>query len=413
MMASKLKNIAVWSLFNFACTIYSINIISLHFALWVTVDLQGADIFYSFAFSASLLLAALCAPLIGYYSDRLDRRMPFIIIFSILCFLGTAALGLVHSLFAALIIFTFTNFCYQCADVIQNMLIPQISNGENAGQVAGYGTGFGYFGTIAGVLLVSPVVTRYGHQAAFIPTAILFLIFAIPSFIFLKDPKNPAKKSNISLLEVFAQPFKTLVNIKKYPDIAASLLAIFLAFNSIDTVFVFMSVYLKKVVGFVDTEFTLFYVGCSIFAILGGIICGFVVDAIGAKKVLIGAIVLWCLALFLAMFASNKNLFWVIGSMIGVSLGATWTSSKTLIMDLAPKEQSGEFFGFYGFVIKIAAIVGPLVWGICVWLFGFSGMLKYRLTIGVLLLVLLSGLLFLRKVSGRVQYLDPTILQKY
>lgn len=399
---TRLKNISAWSLFSFACTIYSINIISLHFALWVTVDMHAPDIYYSLAFSTSVFLAALTSPLIGHFSDRLNRRVPFLIIAALGCFIGTAILGFTHSLLLALLVFTFTNFCYQSGDVIQNMLIPQISQGKNVGRVAGFGAGFGYFGVIAGVLLVSPFVTHFGRQGAFLPTAFLFLFFSLPSFLILKDEPGPKQTSMPPLKNVWLQPLHTLMNMRQYPDLAIALLAIFLAFNSIDTVFVFMSVYLKKVIGFVDTEFTIFYVGCSLFAILSGIVGGFVVDKVGAKRVLTYSILLWCCALGLATISNAKIIFWFVGALVGISLGATWTSSKTLVVALAPKNQAGEFFGFYGLVVKIAAIIGPLIWGVSVAILDGLGVVKYRVTIGILLLVLLTGLIILRRVETTI-----------
>jgi len=392
-----LINIIAWSLFNLACTIYSINIVSLHFALWVTVDQHGADILYSLAFSISVFLAALGAPIVGYCADRINRRMPFLLIFATGCFLGTILLSITHNLYLGLLLFILTNFCYQSTDIVQNMLLPHISGKNDVGRVAGFGTGLGYFGTIIGVIIVGPIAAKYGHQSAFIPTALLFMVFALPCFFLIQDRVAPNNQvvSLPKLLDIFRKPIITLLNIKAYPDFAISLLAIFLAFNTIDTIFVFMSVYLQKIAGFQAQEFTLFYVACAAFAIMGGVGFGFVVDRIGPKRVLFGSMLLWSVALFLAMLASGKTLFWIIGPMLGVSLGATWTSSRTLIVALAPKAQTGEFFGCYGFVIKVAAILGPMVWGTSVWLFSFLGMLKYRVALAELVLFMLIGLIIL------------------
>jgi MFS-type transporter involved in bile tolerance (Atg22 family) len=45
-------------MYDFANTIFAMNVVSLYFALWVTIDKQGKDIFYSIALSFSMLLAA-------------------------------------------------------------------------------------------------------------------------------------------------------------------------------------------------------------------------------------------------------------------------------------------------------------------------------------------------------------------
>ncbi|MBT3856239.1 MAG: MFS transporter, partial [Nitrospina sp.] len=68
-----------WGLYDFANTIFSMNVISLYFALWVTVDHSGQDILYSTALSFSMLAVALSVPVFGTLSDTTgNRRVPLI-----------------------------------------------------------------------------------------------------------------------------------------------------------------------------------------------------------------------------------------------------------------------------------------------------------------------------------------------
>jgi MFS transporter, UMF1 family len=53
-------------LYDFANTIFSMNVISLYFALWVTVDHGGQDILYSATLS---LYIAVSVPVFGAISD--------------------------------------------------------------------------------------------------------------------------------------------------------------------------------------------------------------------------------------------------------------------------------------------------------------------------------------------------------
>ena len=52
------RAIVSWAFYDFANTIFSMNVISLYFALWVTVDHGGQDILYSAALSGSMLAVA-------------------------------------------------------------------------------------------------------------------------------------------------------------------------------------------------------------------------------------------------------------------------------------------------------------------------------------------------------------------
>ncbi len=391
-----------WAMYDFANTIFAMNVISLYFALWVTIDKAGEDILYSIAISGSMLFAAASAPILGAVSDRIQRKMPFLIGFTIVCCICTALIGIVHNLLFGLILFAIANYCFQLGDVFYNSLLPIVSNGKRIGRVSGYGTSLGYVGTIVGLILVSPFVIKYGRQAAFIPTGIFFLLFALPCFVFVRDRKQFHNRKLVQSEPIVKAAFfkikTTIINIKQYAGLLRFLVAGFIALNAINTVFIFMSVYVKKIGGFSGQEIIFFYIICSIFAILGAFFAGFITDLIGAKKTFTGVLMLWCLGAVLAIISFHKLLFWVIGPFIGITLGGTWTSARVLIVNLSPSDMYGEIFGFYGLIGKTATIIGPLIWGAVVWGFGSLGLIKYRIAVFILLLFLISALIIMRKV---------------
>ena len=404
MKINKKLTIFSWLMYDFANTIFSMNVISLYFALWVTVDMKGEDILYSLALSGSMLLAALFSPIMGAISDRLEKRIPFLIFFTFICCVFTALIGLANKLFLGLLLFAIANFCYQIAAIFYNALLPQISAKGRIGRLSGYGTGLGYCGTIAGLLLVRPFVLKYGRQAAFIPTAIFFLLFSLPCFLFVKDALvSKRNKFELQIREAFKKTKETFVNIKKYPGLFNFLIAAFIALNAINTIIIFMSVYAKKVVGFTDSEIITFYIVSTVFAILGSFVTGFISDKFGSKRTLSIVLGLWCITTLLAAISFSKTVFWIVGPLAGICLGATWTSARALVVDLSPPQMVGEVFGFYGLAGKSASIIGPLIWGLCVWAFGFLGILRYRLAIFSLLLFLGLGFIILQKVPNNIQ----------
>ena len=85
--------IASWSLYDFADTIFSMNVISLYFALWVTVDQGGQDILYGTALSGSMLAVAISVPVFGAISDRTGRRRGPLILLTLICIATTAMIG--------------------------------------------------------------------------------------------------------------------------------------------------------------------------------------------------------------------------------------------------------------------------------------------------------------------------------
>lgn len=396
-----------WALYDFASTIFSMNIITLYFVLWVTIDMHGRDIYYSIALSGSMLLAAFLSPLLGSMSDRIGKKMPFLTVLTIAAFIFTFTIGLLHSLLLGLIAFFFANLTYQLGDVFYNALLPKVSNENNTGRVSGLGKSLGYFGSIIGLLAVGPFVLHYGREWAFIPTAILFILFALPCFFLVKEPPttfifNKKKAKNVLYMAI-AEVHHTLKNIRQYPDLARSLLAIFLGLNTVSTVFIFMSVYLKKVVGLSDGDIQIYYIICSIVAIFGAFLVGVVTDFWGAKRTLMSILILWCVAIVWAGLAESAWQFWIIGPFVGVCLGGVWTSARALVAELAPANMEGEAFGFYGLVNKTSAVIAPLIWGVSVWVFESWGMVKYRITVTILVVFLLLGIWVLYKVPNRVK----------
>jgi UMF1 family MFS transporter len=380
------------------------NIISLHFALWVTVDKQGEDIFYSLALSISMSLIAISMPIIGAISDKYKRKMPFLIFGTLLCVFFTALIGLVDKLIYGLLFFGIANVGYQIGGMFYNALLSDISTPQNIGRISGLGIGLGYVGSITGLLMVHPFVEYGGRSWAFIPTALLFLLFALPCFIFVKDKyKEEVITFRVDIKDAFLRLKQTFLHSKQYPGLITFLIANFIYLDAINTIILFMGVYAKKVISLPEAELVAFLVTSTSFAIIGSFGAGFVTDKIGPKKALSLVIAVFTGIILLAGFSFNKYIFWVVGPVAGICMGSVWVTARALLVDLSPQEKVGEFFGLYGLTGKFASIIGPLVWGLVVWGFGFLGILKYRLAILSLLIFFITGFIILQKVPDTRQ----------
>jgi len=384
----KKAGVLAWAMYDFANNIFAMNVISLYFALWVTVDKGGEDIFYSFALSASMLLSAVAAPVVGMISDKLGSRRVFLVGFTLLSVIFTALIGVTKSLFLGLFYFAVANLGYQLAATVYNALLPQVSEKRTMGRASGYGKAVGYMGAIAGLFLVRPFVEAGGRQAAFMPTAALFLLFALPCFIFVKDTA------------LIARPKLKMVDPRDNKGLMRFLLASFVVLNAISTIMVFMSVYANKVIGFSDAEINSFLIVSTLVGILGCFTIGFITDKIGAKSTLMFIILLWCGLLALAALSRSKPVFWVVGPLGGVALGSTWVVSRVLAIELAPKDAVAQVFGLFGLTACISAITGPLIWGTIVWYLRPMGLIKYRIALMSLVVFCAVGLWLLKGVPA-------------
>ena len=51
-------------------------------------------------------------------------------------------------------------------------------------------------------------------------------------------------------------------------------------------------------------------------------------------------------------------MFWVMGSGVGLGMGALGTASRAMVGLFSPQHKAAEFFGFYGLGTKLAAVLG-------------------------------------------------------
>jgi UMF1 family MFS transporter len=380
------RAIVSWAFYDFANTIFSMNVISLYFALWVTVDHQGPDILYSVALSGSMLMVALSVPVFGAISDQTGRRRGPLILLTLISVTGTFLIGQVDQLLAGILFFVIANYCFQSAMVFYNGMLPQVAKGSHIGLVSGYGVALGYMGSIAGLLLVKPFVEAGGRSAAFLPTAAMFLIFSIPCFLFVRDPE-PRSLKKFHPGQAFQTLKQTLANAGQYKLLLKFILIHFLILDVVNTVIAFMSIYANKVMHFSDAEITAFLITSTSAAMIGSAIIGWLVKHKGTGWSYWLVLWLWVAALSIAILSQSQLMFWTVGPLAGMGMGGVWVVSRAYIVELSPPEKLGEFFGIYGLAGKAASILGPLLWGTVVWVFQDTTTFKYRAALTSLLLI--------------------------
>jgi len=410
-----------WIIYDLANTIFSMNVVTRYFSAWLVIDLALGDHYYSIPYSFSMLLVALTMPIIGAISDRYQRKMPFLIVYTFICIFFTALIGVtgytisnkIAQITWTLIFFIIANYSYQGGLVFYNALLPNICSERSIGRVSGYGVAFGYIGSIIGLILVSPFVEgkiwgieisfipKGGTVASFIPTAFLFLIFALPTFIFVKDPKFTQSDENrrLDIKAAFKKVLESISNTKKYPGVLRFLIAKFFYEDAIQTVILFMAVYTQKVMKFSSENTTNFFILIIPSVVIGSALFGMLTDHYGPKKILIFILIGWIISLTVLIITMKVWLFWIIGALIGVFMGSTWTSARPLLISLVPREMLGEFFGLYSLSGKLAAIFGPLVWAAMVNIFhDFGDVIKYKAAVLALNILIIVGFAILLKV---------------
>ena len=165
----------------------------------------------------------------------------------------------------------------------------------------------------------------------------------------------------------------------------------------VNTIIAFMSVYANKVIGFDDSQINTFMIVATLAAMVGSFGIGWLVKVKGNRLSYWLVLILWAVVLLITATSQTEAMFWVVGPLAGIGMGGVWVVSRSFLVELAPKEKLGEFFGLYSLAGKMASIFGPLIWGVVVWAFDSTQSFKYRVAVFVLFLVSCVSIYFSRE----------------
>jgi UMF1 family MFS transporter len=355
-----------WALYDLANTMFSFNIVSIHFALWVINDMGGSDSNYGYANAISMLLVLVTAPMLGAMSDKAKRRIPFLIVTTCCCVFFTFFLG-EGSLSTSLVIFVVANYMFQSGLIFYDALLGTISTDQNRGKVGAFGVGLGYVGSLIGAVSGLILLDTIGRVGIFKVTAILFLIFAIPCFVFVKERgAGPFQIGFRTLIGSAAQTRKTFARTRTFPGLSRFLIGRVFYADAVNTLIIFMGIYVTNELGFSDAQVQIILATSILAAILGSFAWGFIVDSIGPKKSLNLVLYLWMIVLVgisaVPLLSLPSNSIWIIAPLSGIALGGTWCADRPYLVRLVPPKYIGEFFGIYSMVGRFASVIGPVLW---------------------------------------------------
>jgi UMF1 family MFS transporter len=394
-----------WALFDFANTIFSFAVITRYFNDWIIDERGNPDWYVAVMGFVVGLVLVVALPALGAISDQVGRRLPFLAAATTVCVALTASLTFVDSTGAALVIAGIAIFAYQIALSMYDPTLALVAPPQRQGSVSGLGVGIGYLGTIAAILILIPLVPDDHNQRAFLPTALLFAVFAIPIFVFVREPRRTHSGARRTIGAALTQIVVTAGHVRREQrDVGRFLIARFLYVDAIATVIAYMAVYMGRVGDFSGAEKNVVLLLATVFAVISGFTCGRYVERLGPKRVLVAVLVLAVATLLIAAITGSAGLVWVLGPAIGVTLGGVATSDRVFMLRLSPPDVRGEYFGIYNLVGKLSAGIGPLVlWAGTIWLLhdqgDWSKLDASRAALAMLAVAVVAGLFVLRPLS--------------
>jgi UMF1 family MFS transporter len=219
--------------------------------------------------------------------------------------------------------------------------------------------------------------------------AVWLAAFGIPLFLFTPDRARGSLGPLEAVRAGFRQLWRTVLELRSYRNVAKYLFARMIFNDGQNAVLVFGGVYASGVFDWDSLTMTVFGIVLSVFAVVGGLVGGWLDDTFGSKRAILISIGGTSLGLILAVSMTPDEMFFFVPwdraapklwslpffatvpelvyigvvTLIAVFITAAYANSRTMLARIAPPEKMTEFFGIYSLSGTSVTWIGSFVVG--------------------------------------------------
>jgi UMF1 family MFS transporter len=282
------------------------------------------------------------------------------------------------------------------AAVFNNAMMPGLVARKDLGKLSGSGWALGYVGGLVTLVIVltlfsasaetgttlvglSPIlgldaVSHEGDRATGPFSAIWYLVFVIPLFVFTPDqPRRDG--SGHAVREGLSKLWSTLRALPRRRSYFAFLITSMFYRDGLNALYAFGGIYAAGVLELSIIQIGVFGIVAAFTGAIGAFAGGRADARFGPKRVVFWTC--WLLVLACAVVVSSTPdavlfvvpatgtslpliVFYIAGALIGASGGALQAASRTLLVDQVAEGDAGEAFGLYALTGRATAFIGPL-----------------------------------------------------
>ncbi|AZW23088.1 MULTISPECIES: MFS transporter [Bordetella] len=404
------REVWAWAMYDFANSGYTTVILTTVFSTYFVSVVGGrahwATLAWTAALSLSYLAIMLTMPTLGARADARAGKRRLLYTSTAGCVAATLVLTQAGpgDVWLALAAVALSNYCYCIGESVVAAFLPELARPHALGRVSGWGWSFGYCGGMLALGLSLAVVTlgeaRGLDASQYVPwvivvTSAIFAISALPSFFLLRERAVPHA--------VTLQAPNMLGRLRRawqdtgahYPEFRRLLMCGACYQAGIAVVITLAAVYAEQAMGFTMPRIMLLVFTVNIAAAAGAFGFGYLQDRIGHKRALALTLAGWIAMVLVAYAAVTAPVFWVAAVLAGLCMGTSQSAGRAMTGALAPAGRLAEFFALWTFAIQLAAVVGPLTYGLVTWLTAGN----HRLAILVTGVFFVGGLILLTRVD--------------
>lgn len=377
------SSIWAWISFDVANQSFTLLINTLLFSIFFTevvvTDGKNRDTIWSLTFASSMLITVVLSPIFGAITDERAWKKECLVGSGIVCGVLTCLFGLIgpSQLWLAVLLYIPANVAYSLGENFLASFLPELAQRDRIARVSAFSWGVAYASALIILVIAAAVMAIWGlndpgqWRPLFVFAGVWFLIFLIPAAIRLRERAQPPTGPRRSvILGGFARLASSIRATREFRDLIMLLVASVFYGTGMSVVVFFASIIAQEF-GFKSIQLVGFIAVITVSGVFGTLIPMLLQDRIGHKRTIVLLLILWLItAILLAVFAAmharavaagNAGTvpqwpLWVLGNLLGAGLGSLGAANRAFVAYLAPESRSGEVFGLWGLVFKLAAI---------------------------------------------------------
>ncbi len=391
-----------WWFFDWANQPYNTLILTFvfapYFAASVAPDPATGQAMWGWTLAITGICIAALAPILGAIADSAGPKRPWIVLWSVVYVTGAALLWFAvpgaDPVIWVLVAFAIGMFGLEFGIIFVNSILPSLGNRSELGRISGSGWGFGYLGGMLSLVIVllflaenedgttllgiEPLLgfdpdAREGTRAVGPFTALWYLVFVIPFFLWVPEPA-PQPRTEGAIRRGLSELWTTIRSLPRRPSLFAYLGGSMFYREGLNGVFAFGGIYAAGVLGWSITQIGVFGITAALTGAVFAWIGGRADSAFGPKPVIIAGIC-GLIAVCLLVVTTSRDMvllvpvepgsmlpdvmFFICGGIIGAAGASLQAASRTMMVRQGNEARMTEGFGLYALSGKATSFVAP------------------------------------------------------
>ena len=358
----------------------------------------SAQSIWALCLTVTGLIIGFGAPVMGAFADTSGRRIPWIIVFSIMYVAGAGALwwtlpdgsNMLWGLFAFGLGFVGAEY----ALIFINSQLPELGTPQEVGEISGTGFAFGYAGGLLSLIILLTLFVEQGNGKTLIGldpafgldasqkegtrivgplTALWFAVFMIPYFLWVRE-KPTTKHGTVS--QALGKLGRYIASLPRRVSLSAYLGSSMLYRDALNGLYGFGGIYARLVLEWELTEIGIFGIVALISSAAFSWAGGKADRRFGPKPVIVFAIWLLIFVCITIVSMSRTQIFGIplpegsnlpdivffgCGALIGGLGGTLQSASRSMMVRHSPPDALTESFGLYGLSGRATSFIAPFL----------------------------------------------------